>query len=58
MAELMDKKELSEMYKIGYKTGFKCAIIYLMKHTDDEHLINEMKSEYKSQPWIKDMEDM
>jgi hypothetical protein len=51
----MNNKELSEHYKLGYKTGFKTAVLSLMKHCNDDGLIDKLIADYNKQPLIDHM---
>lgn len=46
------KNELSENYKLGYKTGFNVALILIKKYRDDE-LIDKLISYYNKQGLIE-----
>lgn len=48
----MPNKELSEHYKLGYKIGFKVAVLLVMKHSDDDKLIDKLLTDYNKQPLI------
>lgn len=48
----MANKEISESYKLGYKIGFKMAVLAVMKHSDNDELINELIKDYNAYPLI------
>lgn len=48
----MSHKEISENYKLGYRTGFKMAVLFLMKYCDDDKLIDKLIADYNNHPLI------
>lgn len=50
-------KELSDMYKLGYKRGFQVAIFLLKKNTDSIGLINKLINDYNKYPMIEKFND-
>lgn len=50
------KNELSESYKLGYRTGFKTAIILLKRYCDDENIINKLIQDYNNYPLVDKFE--
>lgn len=53
----MNKKELSENYKLGYKIGFYVSLMLLRKHSDDESLIDKLIADYNNQPLIEKVKE-
>lgn len=53
----MNKKELSENYKLGYKIGFYFSLMLLRKHSDDESLIDKLIADYNNQPLIEKVKE-
>lgn len=45
----------SEFYKLGYKTGFRDAVLYVKKHFHDEVLTEKLIEEYNNYPAIVEM---